>query len=148
MIAHTTQITAIALKAQPMIPNTRPAVANPLLVLFLRPNTCARPSYEGVLLMPSAGSKRWAERYCCLARDVLLVFGAACDPLPKAFVDLNGATIQLTKKPSHSWEVRLRDKIFPMATHSSDLRAAWIEALTVGINHSRKNPQEVVAYLR
>ena len=114
--------------------------AAPFSLFFMRPNTCANPSYEGILSLPVPGSsKRWSEKYCCIARDSILVFNQCNDSLPQAIIELRDVTIKSTKKPSHSWVVTVGDKPFAMAARTSEEKDAWLEAITVASGNARRN---------
>ena len=114
--------------------------AAPFSLFFMRPNTCAKPSYEGILSLPTPGSsKRWSEKYCCIARDSILVFNQCNDSLPQAIIELRDVTLKSTKKPSHSWVVTVGEKPFAMAARTSDEKDAWLEAITIASGNARRN---------
>jgi len=114
--------------------------AAPFSLFFLRPKTCSNPSYEGELQMQiTSVSKRWQSCYCCIARDVLLVFDKCNDPIPKFVIDLYGATTIANNKPAHSWTLTARGRSYGLAAPSEELADTWLKAISVAAMNCRKN---------
>jgi len=109
----------------------------PFSLFFIRPKTCADPSYEGEIQMLIG--KKWCPFYACISRDVLLLFDKCNDPIPKFLIDLYGATTVASKKPPHSWTLTARGKSYNLATSSEDLADDWMKAISVAALNCRKN---------
>jgi len=115
----------------------------PFSVFFMRPKTCSKPSYEGELQMQGTSlGKRWSECYCCVARDVLLVFDKCNDSLPKTIIDLHGATTIPTRKPPNSFTVTVRGKSYNFAAETEQMMDEWMKVITVAAMNCRKNAMQ------
>jgi len=114
--------------------------AAPFSLFFLRPKTCAHPSYEGEIQMQGTSvTKRWSTYHGCIARDALLLFDKKDDSLPKFVIDLFGATTVAGKKPPHSFTVTARGKSYSLAASSEELADEWLKAISVAVMNCRKN---------
>lgn len=110
-------------------------------VFFLRPNTCERPAFEGLVYKHSpAFHKQWQPRWMVLGRECILYFKKKDDPLPVGCIDLCGILLTDTKKPKNSFAIITRGRTYHLYTKTDKEKLAWLSAIDKAISSAHPNP--------
>lgn len=116
------------------------------MLLFIRPNTCDHPVFEGPVWKHStAFHKSWQSRWMCLSVEILFYFHNKDDPLPAGCIDLHGVILTDTPKPKNSFSIVTRGKPYAFYCKTPQEKLAWMGAIDQAIARSHGNPSQYTA---